>query len=206
MNSLERRKRIPLAIGFLMKNKISLFIVTAMLLVMALPSCHKSAPPSKDKESEDIISDNDSRIQIPDKPTEDKLVYDLAGVIDAQQEKEIEDSLESFCNQTGNQILVMTTSSIGNNDLAHYAVDLGRKWGVGQEGDNNGVVLLIKVKTESENGKAYIAPGYGVEKALPNWLCKHIIEKEMIPHFKEEKYSDGIKAGINSIMNALLRE
>lgn len=194
-----------------MKNKITSFIVLAMLLFVALPACGESSTPPLRQEKEKqmpaaVVGDNGNVTTIPDKPTEKKLLWDLAGVIDPATAQEIEDSLETFSRTTSNQILVMTVTSIGGADISEYATQLGRDWGVGHEGDNNGVVILIKVKTESEGGNVFIATGYGVEAVLPDVLCKRIIEKEMVPHFKEDDYAGGIKDALAVIMPAMKGE
>jgi uncharacterized protein len=195
-----------------MKNKIISFIAVAMLLFVALPACAESTsstPPRQEKEKPmpaAVVGDNGSVTPVPDKPTEKKLLWDLAGVIDPVTAQEIEDSLENFSRTTSNQIMVMTVTSIGGADMAEYATQLGRDWGVGHEGDNNGVVILIKVKTENEKGNAFIATGYGVEGALPDVLCKRIIEQEMIPRFKENDYAGGIKDALAIIMPAMKGE
>ncbi len=175
-----------------MKNKITHFLVAVLLLFVALPVA--------------AIDDSGGATQVPDKPTEKKLLWDLAGVIDPATAQEIEDSLEYFSRTTSNQILVMTVTSIGGADISEYATQLGRDWGVGHEGDNNGVVILVKVKTESEGGNVFIATGYGVEAVLPDVLCKRIIEKEMVPHFKENDYAGGIKDALAVIMPAMKGE
>lgn len=144
--------------------------------------------------------------QVPDKPTEKKLLWDFANVIDDAQEKAIEDSLEAFSRHTSNQILVMTVTSLGNFEPVEYATELGRKWGVGHEENNNGVVVLIKVKTENEKGRAFIATGYGAEGPLPDVLCNHIVEKEMIPRFKEDDYAGGVWNALAVIMPAMKGE
>ncbi len=194
-----------------MKNKITHFLVAVLLLFVALPACGEptSSTPTKEKEKQmpaAMIGDDGTATAVPDKPTEKKLLWDLAGVIDPATAQEIEDSLETFSRTTSNQILVMTVTTIGGADISEYATQLGRDWGVGHEGDNNGVVILIKVNTESENGNAFIATGYGVEGALPDVLCKRIIEKEMIPHFKENDYASGIKDALAVIMPAMKGE
>ena len=114
-----------------------------------------------------MIGDDGKVTEVPKAPTEKKPLWDLAGVIDPATAQEIEDSLEYFSRTTSNQILVMTVTSIGGADISEYATQLGRDWGVGHQGDNNGVVILIKVKTENEKGNAFIATGYGVEAVLP---------------------------------------
>ena len=144
--------------------------------------------------------------QVPDKPTEKKLLWDFANVIDDAQEKAIEDSLEAFSRHTSNQILVMTVTSLGNFEPVEYATELGRKWGVGHKENNNGVVVLIKVKTENEKGQAFIATGYGSEGPLPDVLCNHIVEKEMIPKFKEDDYAGGVWNALAVIMPAMKGE
>lgn len=144
--------------------------------------------------------------QVPEKPTEKKLLWDFANVIDDAQEQALEDSLEAFSRHTSNQILVMTVTSLGNFEPSEYATELGRKWGVGHQEDNNGVVMLIKVKTENEKGQAFIATGYGSEGPLPDILCNRIVEKEMIPHFKQDDYAGGIWAALDVIMPAMQGE
>ena len=145
--------------------------------------------------------------QVPDKPTEKKLLWDFANVISDAQEKAIEDSLEAFSRQTSNQILVMTVTSLGDYEPMEYATELGRKWGVGHEENNNGVVVLIKVKTEdSPKEVVAIAPGYGIEGALPDVLCKRIIDQEMKPHIKEKDYASGIEAALKIIKPAMQGE
>lgn len=183
-----------------------------MLLFVALPACGEPTsltPRQQEKEKQmpaAVVGDNGSVTPVPDKPTEKKLLWDLAGVIDPVTAQEIEDSLENFSRTTSNQIMVMTVTSIGGADISEYATQLGRDWGVGHEGDNNGVVILIKVKTENEKGNAFIATGYGVEAVLPDVLCKRIIEQEMIPRFKENDYAGGIKDALAIIMPAMKGE
>lgn len=153
-----------------------------------------------------MISALSMNAQIPDKPTEKKLLWDYANVIDDEQEKLLEDSLQAFSHHTSNQILVMTVTSLGDYEIEEYATELGEKWGVGHKGDDNGVVVLIKVKTENEKGEAWIATGSGSEGPLPDVLCSRIVDKEMIPHFKDNDYVGGIWAALAVIMPAMKGE
>jgi uncharacterized protein len=144
--------------------------------------------------------------QVPDKPTEKKLLWDYAGIIDDYQEQVLEDSLEAFSRNTSNQIVVMTVSSFGDLTPADFGYEVGQKWGVGQKGKDNGVVILIKPKTgegSKNKGQAFITTGYGAEGPLPDLLCSRIVSEVMIPHFKENDYAGGVWAALEYIKPAL---
>lgn len=138
--------------------------------------------------------------QIPDAPNPPRLVNDFAGVIG--DVTAMEDTLEAFARNTSNRITVVTVNDLGDYAPYDFAYQLGRKWGIGSKEHNNGVVILIKPKNENGNGQAFIAPGYGLEGALTDALCKRIIEREMIPRFKENDYRSGIEAALRIIMPA----
>ena len=72
---------------------------------------------------------------------------------------------------------------------------------MGQKGKNNGAVILVKPKKGSERGQVNISPGYGMEQYVTDATAKHIIEKEMIPAFKEDDYYQGIDDAVNVIMD-----
>jgi len=51
--------------------------------------------------------------------------------------------------------------------------------------------------------KVRIEVGYGLEKALPNALCKQIIETQIIPRFRNSDWAGGIDAGTTAIIARL---
>ena len=69
-------------------------------------------------------------------------------------------------------------------DKADYAQRLGEKWGIGQKGLNNGVLILVKPKTSDSNGEVFIAPGYGLEGVIPDITCGEIVDYEILPAFR----------------------
>lgn len=131
--------------------------------------------------------------QVPERPNPPRLVNDFAGILgDCQW---LEDSLERIAMETSNQICVVTMNDFGGYDKAMMAYSIGQEWGVGKKGNNNGVVILIKPKTEDSKGEAFIAPGYGLEGAITDAISTRIVNQEMIPHFKENDYLGGVWAG-----------
>lgn len=139
------------------------------------------------------------RSVIPDPPNPPRLVNDFAGVLGGEASS-LESKLEEFARNTSNQIAVVTVNTIGNYDIAKFTFDLGNKWGIGQEKMRNGILIVVKPKTATESGEAFIATGKGLEGAIPDATCYAIVNKEMIPYFKNNDYYGGIDAAVNVLM------
>jgi uncharacterized protein len=136
---------------------------------------------------------------IPERPSPPRLVNDFAGFLSTAEAAILEQKLDLFNDSTSTQIAVVIVKDI-DDDPNHFAAALGEKWGVGQKGKNNGIVILIKPKTTGSNGAAVIQVGYGLEPVIPDAIAKRIVEKEMIPAFKENNYFKGIDASVNVLM------
>ena len=135
--------------------------------------------------------------QVPERPNPPRLVNDFAGILgDCQW---LEDSLERIAMETSNQICVVTMNDFGGYHKAEMAYTIGERWGVGKKDKDNGVVILIKPKTEESQGEAFIAPGFGLEGAITDVSSNRIVEKEMIPHFKDNDYLSGVWAGVQVV-------
>ncbi len=142
--------------------------------------------------------------QVPPKPDPPRLVNDFAGILgDCQW---LEDSLEKIAMETSNQICVVTMDDLGGYDKAMMAYSIGQQWGVGTQGNRNGVVILIKPKTADSKGDAFIATGYGLEGGITDATCIRIVNQEMIPHFKENDYLGGVWAGVQVIRDLAIGE
>ena len=134
--------------------------------------------------------------QIPERPNPPRLVNDFAGVLSKNEFSNLEETLESFARQTSTQIVVVTVADFDGQDKAEYAFDLGEKWGVGQKGKDNGIVVLLKPKTGNSRGEVFVASGYGLEGVLPDAIInRDVVDNEMIPRFKQNDYYGGLAAG-----------
>jgi len=129
--------------------------------------------------------------QFPEKPQQGSLVNDFANVLNKQQEDQLLRQLLSFGSETSTAIFIVTVEDLQGYDKAQYAVELAHKWGIGQKGKDNGVLILVKPKTGSSRGEAFIAVGYGLEAVVPDAVAKQIVEFEMISEFKNGDYFAG---------------
>lgn len=140
--------------------------------------------------------------QIPDRPNPPRLVNDFAGVLSDGENSNMESALQQFTRQTSTQIVVVTVPSLDGYDPGDYAQRLGEEWGVGQNRDDNGLVILVKPKTNESRGEVFVATGYGLEAVLPDAIVnRDIVDNEMLPRFRENDYYGGLAAGINVIMD-----
>ncbi|MEN6619483.1 MAG: TPM domain-containing protein [Rikenellaceae bacterium] len=138
--------------------------------------------------------------QVPARPSPPRLVNDLAGIFSGEETQYLENKLTTFANKTSNQIAVVTLTTLEGMDKSQMAYSIGEQWKVGQEKFDNGVVILIKPKAGNERGEVFIATGYGLEGALPDAICKRIVENEMIPDFRLNNYLTGVDKALAVIM------
>lgn len=126
-------------------------------------------------------------------------VNDAAGVLSEEEEKRLFTSLLRLEKETGHQMVVATTSSLGGKEISAYSLALGRRWGIGRKGIDDGVLILLA----PNDHKARIEVGYGLERALPDSLCKRIMDEDMIPAFRTGAFGSGLEKGIAALSQHL---
>jgi uncharacterized protein len=139
---------------------------------------------------------------LPDRPNPPQLINDFAGVFSTDETTALEQKLVAYYDSTSTQIAVVTLQSLDGYPIDDYAFKLGNKWGIGEKGKNNGLLILVAVADR----KAFIATGYGMEGALNDGKLGTILRNEILPYFKGGSYYQGIDNGINSIMAAAAGE
>jgi uncharacterized protein len=134
------------------------------------------------------------------RPEPPRLVNDLAGILSSDEKQSLEDKLVAFNDSTSNQIAVVVVNDLQGYDRSEFAYKVAHEWGVGQSKFNNGLLVLVKPKTEESGGQVFIATGSGLEGAIPDIACADIIDREMIPRFRENDYYGGLDAGTDVLM------
>lgn len=134
----------------------------------------------------------------PGKPNPPRLVNDFAGFMNAEQVAKLEAKLLEYEKTSSTQITVVTIKNLGGYDVAQYATELGQRWGVGQEGKDNGVIVLAS----KDDRKINISTGYGVEGALTDIMCGRIIRNEITPEFKKGNFYKGFDRAADAIIAA----
>lgn len=126
-------------------------------------------------------------------------VVDEAGILSVPFKSEISVQLAAHEHATTNQLVVVTLKSLQGYDISDYGYQLGRHWGIGQKGKNNGALLIVAPAER----KMRIEVGYGLEGVLTDAVSRDIIERVIKPPFRQAQYEQGIRAGVVAILAAL---
>ncbi|MDR3252129.1 MAG: TPM domain-containing protein [Tannerella sp.] len=145
--------------------------------------------------------------EIPDPPDPPRLVNDFASVLTPNDASSLEAELTDFDRRTSTQIAIVTVTSLNGYDIADYAFRLGEKWGIGRKNSNNGVLIVFKPKTDREQGRVFVAVGYGLEGVIPDAIVNRlIVNNEMLPRFRENDIYGGLMQACKVIMSLASKE
>ncbi|HNS29889.1 MAG TPA: TPM domain-containing protein [Tenuifilaceae bacterium] len=139
--------------------------------------------------------------EIPDPMYPPRLVNDFAGLLNSEEVNRLEYKLRNYHDTTSTQIYIITVSDLMGYDLADFAFRIGEKWGIGQKGKDNGLIIMIKPKVGNERGEAMIATGYGLEDVIPDAIAKRIIDRELVPEFQENNFYEGLDKATTTIID-----
>lgn len=129
-------------------------------------------------------------------------VVDNADLLSQSTENAITSLLEQHENATTNQVVVVTLEDLQGYTIEDFGYQLGREWGIGQAGRDNGALLLVG----KEERKVRIEVGYGLEGALTDALSADIIQRVILPEFKRGQFDEGILEGTRAILQAIAGE
>ncbi|NDW11688.1 TPM domain-containing protein [Bacteroides sp. 214] len=128
-----------------------------------------------------------------------RYVCDPENIISNEARTQMDDILYQLEQETGIETVVAVLPSIGSEDCFEFSHRLLNDWGVGKQGKDNGLVILLV--TDQRCVQFYT--GYGLEGDLPDAICKRIQTQEMIPYLKNGDWSNGMIAGIEAVYKRL---
>lgn len=140
-----------------------------------------------------------ARAANPDFPSLTGRVVDQAAILSNSTESRLAKLLAAHEEATGNQVVVVTLSGLQGYAIEDFALRLGRHWGIGQAGRDNGLLLVVA----SKERRVRIEVGYGLEGLMPDALAKLIIEREILPAFKKGNFDRGVTRGLDAILEAI---
>ena len=126
-------------------------------------------------------------------------VVDQAHLLSPEQVQDLTSKSAALESQKGAQFVVATVNSLEGYPVEDYGYRLGRAWGIGQKGKDNGVILLVAPNEH----KVRIEVGYGATPYITDAMSGLIIRENVIPRFKQNDYGGGIEAGADAIIKQM---
>jgi uncharacterized protein len=112
---------------------------------------------------------------------------DFAGVVDTSTAQQINALAAEVQQKTGAQIAVVTVKTLEGAEASDFGNRLFKQWGVGQKGNDRGVLILLAVNDH----KYWTEVGYGLEPILPDGKVGGF-GREMVPLLRANRTSDAI--------------
>jgi len=126
-------------------------------------------------------------------------VVDDAQILSPNAQTRLTAALRAHEQATSNQIVVLTVPTIQPESIEEYAVDVFNNWKLGQQGQNNGVLVVVV----PQDRRMRIEVGYGLEPILTDAMAGAIIRDIMTPAFKRADYDAGVQDGVAAIIARL---
>jgi len=114
-------------------------------------------------------------------------VSDFASVVDAQSKADLEAFCTSVERTTGVQMAFVTLDTLAGEALEDFTNDLYRRWGVGQKGKDEGLMLLLVVRER----RSRLEIGRGLEEFIPDGMAGSLLS-DMRPALRQGQYGEGL--------------
>ncbi len=126
-------------------------------------------------------------------------VVDEAHILSPATVQKLDQELAGLETQTGHQVVVATVPDLQGYEIEDYGYQLGRAWQLGRKGVNDGAILLVAPKER----KVRIEVGYGLEPVLTDALSNLILQRQVLPQFKQGRMEQGVVDGAEALIGQL---
>lgn len=149
-----------------------------------------------------VLSSSAATYKIEDVPNvhlanKNHFVSDPDNLISQEAENNANSKLRNLMDSTSAEVAVVLLSSIGDADIFDFTQSLFRKWGLGKEDKDNGLMIMFVI----DQRKVRIHTGYGVEGVLPDISARNIIEYDIIPHWKSGNLDKAVESAVDRVYN-----
>lgn len=114
-------------------------------------------------------------------------VVDIPQLLSKEATLSIERALHTFYENEGIQFQVLIINKLEHETIETYSIKVLDRWQLGKKGEDLAALLVISVLDK----KMRIEVGRGLEGTLTD-LITHRILDEIKPHFKNNKFDDGV--------------
>ena len=121
-----------------------------------------------------------AQFDIPEKPTFQTSVYDYIDLLSNTEKINLEQKLIRYSDTTSTQIVVAIISSTEGENINYLGANWGEKWRIGQEKEDNGILIIILLYTALLRGKLNPLKAEIIPKSHPSVLIHPILSTPTI--------------------------
>ncbi len=129
-------------------------------------------------------------------------IVDDADVLSSTDEQELDRLINDLDKETGAQLGIITMSTLADSfhsDLESFSRKQAEEWKLGQEGKDNGILILVVV----DDHLARIEVGAGLEDKISLYQQKRIMDYKMTNNFRNGYYNTGLIEAVKSLTNVI---
>ncbi len=140
-------------------------------------------------------------LTVPNKPA--TRVLDLAHILSISQQQQLIDKINSVYTKTqGSEIEILTINSLEGQPIDEFAIQTARKWQLGQQGKNNGILIVVS----KSDKQSRIEIGYGLEGVIPDGFVGRLQRNVLAPNFESGNYYQGLSLTIDQLAQQISKD
>ena len=128
-------------------------------------------------------------------PARTGFVNDYAAILPSELESRLENLCIEVLQKCDATIAVALVSTLKDLTVEEYATGLYEAWGVGEAGEDRGVLMLLAVRDR----KVRMEVGYGLEGLLNDGKVGAILDSYVVPSLRNDAWEEGVTRGVAAL-------
>ena len=117
-------------------------------------------------------------------------VIDTVQMLTAPQREALGQKLRGWQREGLMQGAVVIVDDFDGASSFDYAMAIFQRWQLGDKDKDNGLLLVIG----RDNRQFRLITGRGLEGALPDVAVRKLLQGQLVPNFRQQRYAEGIEA------------
>ena len=127
-------------------------------------------------------------------------IVDNANVIDAQTRARLEQIYRDLKERGNIEYAVLTVPTTGDLDIFDFSLAVARGWGIGpKDGEKASFLLVVAI----QDRKYFTQVSRHLEGDLPDGVLGQIQRERLVPQFRQQNYSRGIRDTVEAYVATL---
>jgi uncharacterized protein len=135
-------------------------------------------------------------------PPMNSPVVDEAGLLLPRERREIENILYDYQRSGKAQIQVVIVKDLRGLPIEEFSIRAVEKWRLGSGQKDDGVLFLIA----PNDRRMRIEVGQGLEGVLTDAYSRRILDDQVGPFFRTQKFAEGVLSGVLAIIQTVDKE